>query len=250
MTSLFKEGDPRRRLYASYVSRSRQRQGPEMGERDYQDWARATRARVSGWLPADRGTPILDMGCGPGYFLYLLENLGYKDVTGVDIGPEQISLARRRCPRSRIIESDARETLAQNPGHFGLITAFDFIEHFKKEELLPLLTLVAQGLRAGGRVIIQTPNAGSPRVGEIAYGDLTHEWFFTPQSLKDLLGQVGLRQFAAKPCTPYVHGLTSFVRALLWQLLQLKATLEHLIETGNPGSGIYTRVFLGTAVKE
>jgi 2-polyprenyl-3-methyl-5-hydroxy-6-metoxy-1,4-benzoquinol methylase len=104
-----------------------------MGERDYQDWARATGARVSAWLPADRGTPILDMGCGPGYFLYLLETLGYTEVTGVDIGPEQVSLARRRCPRSRIIESDAREVLAQNPGHFGLITAFDFIEHFKKE---------------------------------------------------------------------------------------------------------------------
>jgi len=239
----------RQRVYETYVSKKLRPNGKDLTEEDYQRWAKAAKVRLRGWLPSNRNIPVLDMGCGPGYFLYMLEQLGYTDLTGVDLSPEQVALARKWCPRATIIHGDVREVLAENPSRFGLISGFDFIEHFSKNELVPLLRLVAEALRPGGRVILQTPNAESPWVGTVAYGDFTHEWFFTPGSLMDMLRQVGLTGFEARPSAPYIHGFRSFGRAMLWSVINLLLVLWNIVETGNRGSGIYTRVFVATAVK-
>jgi hypothetical protein len=61
---------------------------------------------------------------------------------------------------------------------------------------------------------LQTPNAESPVVGAVTYGDFTHEWFFTPASLADLLRLSGFEQYEARPSGPYVHGLTRWLK--LW----------------------------------
>jgi 2-polyprenyl-3-methyl-5-hydroxy-6-metoxy-1,4-benzoquinol methylase len=215
--------------------------------RDYHAWSRDTLSRVSDWLPQDRQTPILDLGCGSGPFLHLLDSLGYTQINGVDIKPAQVQQARHEVPRAQIILGDLREVLAASPARFGLITGFDVIEHFPKEVVLPLLTQVAQALRPGGRVILQTPNGDSPWVGMVAYGDFTHEWIPTPKSLASLLGQVGLVGIAARECQPKVHGIKSAIRFLLWQMLRSFIMFSNLVEMGHRGSGIYSRVFLSTA---
>ncbi|MGA9754312.1 MAG: class I SAM-dependent methyltransferase [Desulfobaccales bacterium] len=250
MTDWYQKAGYQQQLYENRVSYKNSGAGVEWGEREYQRWAAATRGRLRGWLPEDRGTPILDMGCGPGNFLYLLEQQGYSDIVGVDLSPKKIHLAQQWCPQAKVIQGDVRDTLIENPGHFGLITGFDLIEHFQKEEILPFLTLVVQALKAGGRVIFQTPNAGSPWAGALAYGDFSHEWFFTPVSLATLLDQVGLAGYEARPCGPHIHGLKSLVRVVLWKIISLGTDLVILAEAGGRSTGIYTRVFLGTAIKQ
>ncbi len=201
------------------------------------------------WLPPDRNAPILDMGCGSGKFLFMLEQMGYTDLTGVDLSPEQIERARHWCSGARIMQGDVRAFLQNNAEGFQLITAFDVIEHFGKDELLELLSLIKGALTAGGRVIFQTPNAVSPWAGTVVYGDFTHEWFFTPDSLADILSLQGFARFEARACEPRIHGLKSLMRVCLWQLLKLSYALVNLIETGGAYNFIYTRVFVGTAVK-
>ena len=244
------EPEYRQRIYDTYVSQKIRPDGINLSEKDYRRWARAAKVRLRGWLPSDRNSPVLDMGCGPGYFLYTLEQLGYTDLTGVDLSPEQVALARRWCPRGTIICGDVRKVLAQNPDRFGLIAGFDLIEHFKKDELVPFLRLVAEALQSGGRVIFQTPNAESPWMGTVAYGDFTHEWFFTPGSLIDALRQVDLTGFEARSCGPYVHGIRSLARVLIWRGLSFFLLLWNLAETGSRSHGIYTRVFVVTGVKQ
>lgn len=242
--------DYRQTIYATYVSQKNEPAGYTYTEADYRRWALAAGSRFSGWLPADRSTPILDMGCGSGNFLFLLDRLGYTDVTGVDLSPEQIALAQKWCPRAKVVQGDVRETLVQNPEHFGLIAGIDIIEHLHKAELLPLFDLMAQALRPGGRVILQTPNAESPWMGAVAYSDFTHEWFFTPRSLSDMLRLVGLTQFEARPSVPHIHGIKSFTRMMLWRMINALLGVWNLAETGNRGSGIYTRVFVATAIRQ
>lgn len=236
-------------IYESYVSQKLSRENVRHTDADYEAQAVAIRSRVGRWLPEDRAAPVLDIGCGPGFFLYVLEKLGYGDVTGVDLSPEQVALAREHCPRARVVLGDARELLAANPGRFALITGFDFIEHFGKDELFPLLGLVAAALRPGGRLILQTPNAESPWGLMHRYHDLTHELAFDAHSLAHALRLAGLGEVEARECGPYVHGVKSLVRKVLWQGIRAGLAAWNLVETGSVGSGVYTRVFTVAARK-
>ncbi len=240
----------RKRIYDKYVSEKVRADGVNYSEKDYQRWAEAAKVRLRGWLPSDRNTPVLDMGCGPGNFLYLLDQLGYTDLTGVDLSPEQIALAKQWCPKATIILGDVREVLAEHSEYYGLITGFDIIEHFSKDEILSFLELVSGALRPGARLIIQTPNAESPWMGAVAYGDLSHEWFFTPSGLEHTLRLAGFAGFEARESGPYIHGIKSFFRVVLWSGLKLLLGLWNLAETGSRGSGIFTRVFVCTAIKQ
>ena len=241
--------DYRQKIYTTYVSQKTQASGYQYNQAGYELWSRATRARLKGWLPADRALPILDMGCGPGNLLYLLAQDGYSNLTGIDLSTEQINLARQWCPTATILQGDVQEFLQQFTGHFWLITGFDIMEHFRKDEQLPFLARVIAALRPGGRLILQTPNAESPMAGTVAYGDFTHEWFFTPASLADLLRLSGFERYEARPSNPYVHGLKSALRRILWGGVKSGLMLWNLTEVGHRGSGVYTRVFVATAVK-
>ncbi|MGA2160295.1 MAG: class I SAM-dependent methyltransferase [Dehalococcoidia bacterium] len=240
--------DYRVKLYAQYgVHTSISGQSPD--KYSYEQWAHAARWYVRGWLPEDKSIPILDLGCGAGYFLWLVQDLGYTSLVGVDLSPGQVGLAQQACPTARIILGDAQEMLAQFPSHYGLITGFDLIEHLCKNELLSLLELVYRALCPGGRVIFQTPNAESPWGMNVRYGDLTHQLAVSPRGLHSLLSFSGLIDYEARECGPYPHGFVSAMRYLLWHVLHAGLGFWNLVETGGKGSGVYTRVFVATALK-
>ena len=104
--------DYRQCIYDQYLSMKIEPGGKASSTVDYQRWADAVEARLRGWLPADKNTPVLDLGCGPGNFLFLMEKRGYTNLTGVDLSGEQIEMARQRCPRATLIHGDVKEFLA------------------------------------------------------------------------------------------------------------------------------------------
>ena len=239
----------RKRFYNEYVSRQVRPGGADLTAADYELWAQGAQKRFAGWLPADKSVPILDMGCGAGNFLFTLQGLGYSDLTGVDLSPEQAALARRWCPEATIIEGDVFEVLRANPARFALVSGLDILEHFRKDEALTFLELAHGALRPGGRLILQTPNAASPFVGSVAYSDFTHEWFYSPRGLERILGMAGFSEYACRESGPFAHGVKSWVRALLWGILRSGLKLYDLVETGGDNGGVYTRVFVAAAVK-
>jgi SAM-dependent methyltransferase len=241
--------DYRHCIYDRYLSMKVGPGGRAFSTAEYQRWAEATQARLRGWLPADRQTPVLDLGCGPGNFLFLLEKLGYTDVTGVDLSGEQIEMARQWCHQATLVQGDITEFLAKDPGPYGLITGFDIIEHFAKSEILPFIRQIARALSPGGRVILQTPNAESPWGLMHRYHDFTHEIAFDPHSLEHLLRLNGFAEFEARECGPHVHGMRSLVRLAVWRLIRLGLRIWNLAETGGAGSGVYTRNFILSAIK-
>lgn len=240
----------RKRYYDQYVTVHIQPDAAAFTEQYYERWANAAWDHIQGWLPERRSDPVLDIGCGSGKLLYLLRRLGYSNLTGIDLSPEQIDVARQWFQDATIIHGDARDLLATNQEHYGLICAFDVIEHFRKEEILPFLELIYQALQPGGRIILQTPNADSPYVGSVGYADFSHEWFFTPGGLEHVLRLAGFTGFQARESGPHIHGVKSLVRFGLWRLLRLFLALWNLAEMGSSGSGVYTRVFVATAVRE
>src|ERR1039458_8678832 len=225
-------------LYESYVSV----QTPEWAAGNAQASEVRTAAnlrRLRDWLPSDKNSKCLDLGCGSGRFLQALHSLGYSDVCGVDIGPQAVEIARKMGLQATL--GDFRKYLRETHEYFDLITAFDVIEHFGKDEVLDLLQLVRSRLAPNGRFIIQTPTASSPWPSSSGWHDLSHEWIFDPHCMNSTLKLAGFGESYVREVDPYVHGFNSALRWFGWKLIWTACALWNLIETGNTQGGIYTR---------
>jgi SAM-dependent methyltransferase len=244
------EENPNLRIYRSYVSSGAFGTFSE-GPPDLRPRLPYLRRLVRKFFPIDKQSSILDLGCGDGGLLSVAQDLGYRRVTGVDLSPEQVQIARAR-GLPEIHQAEIIPFLSkQEPDTFDLVVTFDVLEHLSKKELMVVIGEVQRILRKGGRWIIHVPNGQSPFFGRIRYGDFTHELAFTQRSLSSVL-RVG--RFSAIECfedQPTPHGVTSLVRFILWKILRNFLRLYIMIETGERGNDlVFSQNFLAVAQKE
>jgi len=146
------------------------------------------------------GKTALDVGCGAGLLTEPLARLGAK-MTAVDASPEVIAVAREHAA-AMDLEIDYRVAdVAALQGEFDLVTAMEVIEHV--DEPAAFVNALAKRLARGGLLIMSTPNATAlsrlmmivvaEGLGRIPRG--THDFgkFITPERMKALLGQAGLK---------------------------------------------------------
>ena len=93
---------------------------------------------------------------------------------------------------------------------YDVITAIDIIEHFKKQDLFYLIKEIYRVLSFNGLLITHQPNADSPFVNSILYGDYTHEQAFTKQSMSQLILSNGFESLKSYEVKPLIHGVKSF----------------------------------------
>jgi len=206
-------------------------------------WGRAYGHYFRDWLPTNRDARIVDLACGGGKLLHFFKANGYGNTKGVDISPEQVSLARQVPAEAEL--ANVLEFLEANPNNFDLITAIDLVEHFHKPEVLRFLDGCVNALRPGGRLILQTPNADSPWGTTHRYNDFTHEVCFNPNSIMRLLRLAGLSEIEVREQGPVPLGYStaSSVRSLLWAAIRTWLKVWNIAETGDAGSGVFTRIF-------
>jgi SAM-dependent methyltransferase len=238
----------RERIYASYGKNFQD----ALENFDYNAsfrWGKARRYHLRGWLPESKTARIVDLACGGGKLLHFFIEQGYQQVEGVDISPDQVALSSQITPN--VTHGNVIEFLEANPGQFDLITGFDIVEHFYKDEALQFLDAAYAALKPGGRLILQTPNAEGPWGAQHRYSDFTHELGFNPNALGRLLRVVGFSSNEARECDPPPYGVSLFssIRFVLWQVIRLLLMAWNLIETGNTGDHVFTRVFLITGIK-
>lgn len=238
----------RTRLYERYATICQGKTG-DFDIAAAQRWGRAYDSYLSAWLPTDKNAAILDVACGSGMLLHFFKERGYTNISGVDLSPEQIQLARQ--VTTNISHGNCVEYLNARPQQFDLITGLDIVEHFKKDEVLDFLDACFSAIKPGGRLILQTPNAESPWAGHHRYNDLTHELGFQTHSATCLLKVCGFEQISARELGPVAWGysLKSTIRYIAWQFIRLRMKIFNAIETGSPGSGIFTRIFMISAIK-
>ncbi len=206
-------------LYARYVT-THTRTGCSRGTSDEPQPVPFIERLVRRHFPANRDVRILELGCGSGELIAYLHAQGYCHVTGVDTSTEQVALARG-LGRETIEQADVFDALHQRPSSsLDVVVAFDVVEHLSKPEVLPLFEEVCRVVAPGGRFLIHTINGESPFFGRIRYGDFTHEVAFTSRSMRQLLLYAGFTRIDSYEDTPVVHGLTSFGRAFLWQVIR------------------------------
>lgn len=237
--------DYRKRLYDSYVQSHLSTM--ELENR-LKIRAPFLRKLVNRHFPTDRNARILELGCGYGALIQYARALGYSNMNGVDVSPEQVSGAKQLGIQG-VLHGDLFETLkSATDKSLDVIVTIDVIEHLNKDELIVFTDEVFRVLDTGGHWISHQPNAASPFFGRIRYGDLTHQLAYTAESIRQLVLAIGFADVACYEDAPIVHGATSLVRRILWSLLRNGLRICLLIESG-VSNELFSQNFLSVARK-
>lgn len=212
-------------------------------------WAPCFKYYLRNWLPIEKDAHIIDLGCGEGRVIYLLQQMGYTNVEGVDISKSQLKIAQQIS--KNVTQADILKYLKDSTNKYDLILSFDVVEHLQKSEALEFLDLCYVKLNERGRLILQTPNASSPFFGDVRYGDFTHELSFTPRLLSQLVHRAGFKSVETRETGPVPKGysIKSSLRAIIWQFIRGIFRAFEIVETGGCVNPIFTRVFLLSAEK-
>src|ERR1051326_248446 len=178
-----KNGNASRYGFADYLSKSNQ---------NFLRAAAEARLRLSGRYVDVRNKVCIEVGCATGEFCEVLRCHGAK-VVGLDLGAEAIAQAGLRYPLIDFREGDLSVIRADE--QVDLIFAFEVIEHVDSPG--QFLADLASHLRAGGQLILTTPNYScGRRVGGDRWSgfqsSLEHLYFLNSQSITQYATKVGL----------------------------------------------------------
>ncbi|WP_410572801.1 class I SAM-dependent DNA methyltransferase [Amycolatopsis sp. cmx-4-61] len=138
--------DPTRHTYA-VVAGSYDRFAPPIAE-DVQD--RALLTAFADLVRADGGGPVADLGCGTGRVTAYLADAGL-DVSGIDLTPEMLAIARRDHPGLRFSEGSLLALDLPDAGLAGAVAWYSII-HTPPERLPALCAELFRVLRPGGHL--------------------------------------------------------------------------------------------------
>ncbi|MFE9691235.1 class I SAM-dependent DNA methyltransferase [Micromonospora sp. NPDC005806] len=138
------------------------------------------------------GRPVLEVGCGTGRITAHLRDLGL-DISGVDLSPGMIEVARRAYPQLRFEIGSMTELTAPDAGLAGLVAWYSII-HLPPELLPGVFAGFHRVLAPGGHLLLAV-KAGDRRIRlEQAYGHTVSydvHWL-PPDRLAGQLAEAGL----------------------------------------------------------
>jgi SAM-dependent methyltransferase len=151
------------------------------------------RERQSVYLDDFRAAaPVLDIGCGRGEFLSLLQEAGV-EARGIDVDYEMV--AHCRDEGLEVEQADALSHLASlEDDSLGGIFCAHVLEHLTPPALFRLLELAVAKLRPGGVFAAETPNPLSLVALANFTADLSHDRPLHPATLSFLARQAGFRK--------------------------------------------------------
>lgn len=181
-------------------------EAPDDIEAGYDSFAKFYAHNYLPHVPEDRDARILVISCGPGYFVNLLVERGYRNVVGIDSFPEKIEWAKQRGLPCRVAQvfSFLRET--DEP--WDAIIAEQELNHLTKSEILVFLEEAYENLAPGGELILHAINGASPLTGsESRHGNFDHYCSFTEYSFRQVLEHTDFTDIRIFPLHLYVFWL-------------------------------------------
>jgi len=155
------------------------------------------------YLPDNKEVRILVISCGPGYFVHLLTQEGYRNVMGIDSDPEKIRHATEK--KLHCVTERAFPFLARNQDPYDVIIGEQEINHLTKDEILTFLELCRRNLSENGALILHSLNGANPITGAEALAqNFDHYNTFTEYSLRQILEYTGFHDITVIPLKLYV----------------------------------------------
>lgn len=183
-----------------------------------------------------RGLPkeakILEVGAGTGIqTVELLKK--HRDVTGIDISPDLLEIARKRAPLATYAVMDAHSP-SFAPESFDAILGVSILHHLAWERALSSYFSL---LRPGGIIRFSEPNLLNPQIFlqknipwlKQLVGDSPDEYAFTKWQIEGCLSKIGFSNITVRPFE-FLHPATPKRFIPLVQLLErslYKTPLAH-----------------------
>ncbi len=188
-----------------------------------------------------RGGPVdslLEIGCGPGFFLDVARRAGIQRTAGLDPNPWAVEFARSKGLDVRL---GSVGDLPENE-QFDAAVMLDVLEHVA--EPIPFLTSLAGHLQPGGRLLIMTPNITSwlARISGsrwVSFKIPEHIYYYSPHSLCALLPRCGLEVVQTRASHQYVT-----IDFFLDRLARIARPLATLLQRLSNRFGLGERVVL------
>ena len=189
------------------------------------------------FFPENTSAKMLDIGIGRGEMLSCMKKWGYFNYLGIDISPSTVDYCTSLGLNCALVD-DTIHWLSNRASFFDVITLLDVLEHFKKEDVIPMLKSLYSATAKNGKIIIQLPNLQAPDAQLHRYNDFTHEIGFTEHSLNQVLSAAGIRNFQFYGFEDLIvlrirTRLRVFLRSLYWKycrfLRNLNCNLNPLI---------------------
>jgi len=135
-----------------------------------------------------QGDKILDLGCGPGYGVKVLERHGY-EVLGVDLNHELVT--RARAHGLNVIEKDAVDAVREMGEHYDFFCMSDFVEHIPLEVVFAICSEVSK--LPAKKLFLCTPNLDSMMGFKFWFHMPTHVNAMHPYVIRQMLEKMNYK---------------------------------------------------------
>jgi ubiquinone/menaquinone biosynthesis C-methylase UbiE len=209
---------------------------------------RRARLIIENINPKD-GEKILDLGCGTGYYLFLLSNLSLKlQLTGLDNDKRALEEAKASLSKSiSYILSDSHKLPFKN-NTFDKIIASEVLEHLRDDQ--KAIQEVYRILKPGGVFVISTPSINYPFFWDpinwltqrilrthIKSGFFSGIWYghvrlYKKEELESKFIRAGFKILSSSEltywCLPFNHYLVNLIARLLYDVKISSSVVESL----------------------
>ncbi len=169
--------------------------------------AESVKSRQEIYVPDFAGCKdVLDIGCGRGEFLELMRDAGVA-AHGIDLSREFVALCRGKGLAAEVADLFAYLAGLADASLDGIFSA-QVVEHLPPERLPEMIRLVAQKLRRGGVLAIETPNPECLAIFTTHfYLDPTHARPIPHALLAFYMEECGIGRIEVHPRSPAIESM-------------------------------------------
>lgn len=173
-------------------------------------------SRIGAWLPADRGGSVLELGCGPGRFVAILGQLGYRVMGADPFGADSFPTWRLigAMPQVELMGGVYAESLPYSSAAFDHVACMGALLYFRDTRCA--LSEMRRVMKPAGRLVLRTVNRGNLYTRWTGRKlDPASERLF---SMDELIGEIAAAGFRIDQS--FAHGFWPPVLTNYWWYLQ------------------------------